>query len=391
MKYDDLVKIAHQADEAKTITLCQNLIQTASISGDELPIAHLAAEYLAHAGLQVELIKHEPRRASVLAVLKGSGEKPALLFSAHMDTVSPGEARWQHNPFAAEIAEGKIWGRGASDMKSGMAALMCAAKTLADCGLPRKGDLYLALSAGEETGLIGARALIEPLTNKGIHAAIIAEPSANELVIAEKGALWVQLITHGKTAHGSMPECGHNAIVMMLELLRELQQSAFVHTPHPLLGNFTHSLNVISGGIGTNVVPDLCTAAVDMRTVPGQDHHQIITQIQRLFQNLEKRLPSFKADIRVLNNCPPLSIAEDNPFVQLIAQAAQTITAKAVQPRGVRFFSDGAALIPALQIPWVIIGPGPAELAHQPDEYVEIEKLVQATRIYTLSAAQYLL
>ena len=391
MKLDDFVKIAHQADEAKTITLCQNLIQTMSISGDELPIARLAAEYLAHAGLQVELIEHEPRHASVLAVLEGSGEKPALLFSAHMDTVSPGEARWQHDPFAAEIAEGKIWGRGASDMKSGMAALMCAAETLANCGMPRKGDLYLALSAGEETGLVGARALIEPLANKGIQAALIAEPSTNELVIAEKGALWLQLITHGKTAHGSMPECGHNAIVMMLELLQELQQSAFDHNPHPLLGNFTHSLNVISGGVGTNVVPDLCTAAVDMRTVPGQDHHQIIAQIQYLFQKLEKRLPGFKADIGVLNDCPPLSVAEDNPFVQLAAQAAQIITAKVVRPRGVRFFSDAAALIPALQIPWVIIGPGTAELAHQPDEYVEIEKLVQAARIYTLLAAQYLL
>lgn len=223
-----------------------------------------------------------------------------------------------------------------------------------------------------------------------VRAVVVGEPSSNELYIAEKGALWIRLATHGKTAHGSMPELGRNAVTMMVALLSELDCLHIPYVEHPLLGGFTRSINTLSGGVKTNVVPDRCEATIDMRTVPGQDHSGILSKIQELIRRLEAKVPGFRASVEVMNDRAPVTTALDHPIVSIFAEIITRVTGQSPRVKGARYYTDAAVLVPAVKASMVIVGPGEAALAHQPDEYVEVCRLVEATKIYLLASLKLL-
>ncbi len=383
-------KLEEENDEV--VRLCRHLITLRSDNppGNELNIAAYVLEYLQRAGLQGELIAHNSQRASLIARLPGKGNKKSLLFSAHFDTVPVGAETWVHAPFAAEISEGKIWGRGACDMKGGMAAMMVAAKNLAQSGQP-EGDLVLAFSAGEEVDMLGAKTLVKRPEFNNLQGILVSEPTNNELIIAEKGILWIEITTHGKTAHGSMPEFGRNAIRMMLAVINELDRQDFPYTAHPLLGEFSRSLNTLHGGLQTNVIPDQCKVSFDMRTVPGQNHAEIIQKFEAILQKLSAEIPDFSASLRVTQEGVPLATSPDETLVKTFAEVIQNVTGQLPEPKGVRYFTDAAIYVPKVNAPLVICGPGLTELAHQPEEYVEIKKLIQSAQIYTLIAERLLM
>jgi succinyl-diaminopimelate desuccinylase len=378
--------------ELEVVRFCQELVRIKSVNppGDELAIAEVVASFLKKAGLEVDLVKHTPTRASVLARLKGSGQKPSLLYNGHLDTVPVGTEKWIHDPYGAEIVEGKIWGLGSSDMKGGVAVLMVAAKALSKARLPLRGDLIIAATAGEEEDSLGANALAAQRDLGPVQAVVIPEPSSNDIYVAEKGALWLELATHGKTSHGSMPEMGRNAITMMVTLIKELGKINIPYKEHPLLGGFTQSVNTITGGVKTNVVPDHCVVTVDMRTVPGQDHQAILRQVEDLMAALRQRIPDFNATARITNDRPPLETSPNEPVVQSFLDVVAEVTGERPVLKGVRYYTDAVAFVPVLKAPMIICGPGKAKLAHQPNEYVEVSKLIEAAKIYTLAAAKLL-
>jgi succinyl-diaminopimelate desuccinylase len=389
MEKKDLLSFVKETDVVK---FCQELVRIKSVNppGDELQAAEYVASVLKKLGLEVELIKHSPTRASVLARLKSSRKKPGLLYNGHLDTVPVGAEEWIHEPFRADVAEGKIWGRGTADMKGGLAVIMVAAKALAEARVPLQGDLILAATAGEEADSLGATALAARPDLGPVQAVVIPEPSYNDLCVAEKGVFWLELTTQGKTAHGSMPEMGRNAVMMMVTLINELGKMSFPYKEHPLLGGFSQSINTIVGGVKTNVVPDYCAVTVDMRTVPGQDHRAILRQVEDLIADLSRRLPDFKALVKVTNDRAPVETSPDEPVVQSFADVVAEVAGERPIPKGVRYYTDAVAFVPVLRAPMIICGPGDAKLAHQPNEYVEVSKLVQAARIYTLAAAKLL-
>jgi succinyl-diaminopimelate desuccinylase len=378
--------------EADVIRFCQDLVRIKSVNppGDELLAAQYVASTLKKAGLEVELVNHSETRASVLARLRSAPKKPGLLLNGHLDTVPVGSGKWEHDPFQADMAEDRIWGRGAADMKGGLAALMAAAKALSEGTISLQGDLIIAATAGEETDSLGAAAIAARPDLGPVQAVVIPEPSYNDLYIAEKGALWLELSTQGKTAHGSMPELGQNAIMMMVRLINELKKLTIPFKEHPLLGGFSQSVNTIAGGLKTNVVPDQCVVTVDMRTVPGQDHRAIVQQIEDLIADLSRRVPGFKASVSVINDRIPIETSPEEPVVQSFADVVAEVTGQRPVPKGVRYYTDAVAFVPALKIPMIICGPGDARLAHQPDEHVEVAKLIEAARIYTLAALSLL-
>jgi succinyl-diaminopimelate desuccinylase len=389
----DEEKLLAAVQEKEAVAFCRDLVRTRSVNppGEELEAADYVASALRKTGWEVDLVGHGPARASVLARLKGSGGKSALLYNGHLDTVPVGAEKWTHDPFGAEIAGGKIWGRGASDMKGGLAAMMAAGKALAEAKMSLRGDLLLAATAGEEVDSLGAKA-IAALPDLGpVQAVVISEPSSNELFIAEKGALWLELTTYGKTAHGSMPEEGRNAVMMMVRLVDELEKLAIPYRQHPLLGGFTRSVNTIAGGVKTNVVPDSCTATIDMRTVPGQDHQRIVKQVETLIADLRRRVPEFQASLKVTNDNSPVETSPEESIVRVFASVLNDITGSEPTPKGVAYYSDAVAFGPVLKAPMILCGPGEARLAHQPNEYVEIAKLVESARIFALAAARILL
>jgi succinyl-diaminopimelate desuccinylase len=326
-----------------------------------------------------------------LARLKGFGKKPAVLYNGHLDTVPVGSEKWIYDPFEGVVSEGKIWGRGTADMKGGLVSLIVAAKALAEARVPLQGDLIIAATAGEEADSLGATAVASRSDLGPVQAIVIPEPSYNDVYVAEKGAFWLEITTQGKTAHGSMPEMGRNAVIMMMALIHELEKMTFPYKEHQLLGGFSQSINTIMGGVKTNVVPDQCVITVDMRTVPGQDHRSILKQVEELIAGLSRVIPDFKASVKVTNDRAPVETSPNEPAVQTFADIVAEVAGERPVPKGVRYYTDAVAFVPVLKAPMIICGPGDAKLAHQPNEHVEISKLVQAARIYTLAAAKLLL
>jgi len=380
-------------DETDLVELCQKLVQINSVNppGNELVIATYIKDFLEKCGIEAELVHHDPERASVLAVIKGSGEVDPVIFSAHIDTVPIGDQPWIAGPFSGDIIDGKLYGRGSSDMKGGLAAMMIAVRKLMEAKTQLKGDLVLAFSAGEENNFLGAYALAPYDALKRAQVLLVSEPSSNQLALAEKGGFWLKVVTHGKTAHGSRPEQGRNAIMMMLQFLQAFMALDIKSGTHPLLGQFTRSINVINGGMKTNVVPDSCTVEIDMRTIGGQDHQQILKQVQDLIAHLENENPGFKGEASALSvNTKPVVTDENHPAVVQFKKILERETSVDTTPIGMYYGTDAAVYVPLYGYPMIICGPGRAELAHQPNEFIDIDKLIEAARLYTLAAVEWL-
>ncbi|MGE3539184.1 MAG: M20 family metallopeptidase [Candidatus Tectimicrobiota bacterium] len=375
-------------DDTALVQLTCDLVRIRSINppGDEAAVALRIAERLQNAGMFAEVVPHnEPERASVVGGLRGSGERPAWLFSGHLDTVPAGD-NWQHEMLAADISDGKIWGLGTTDMKSGVAAMLIAMEAIKKTGVRLKGDLLFAGTAGEEVDSMGAQRLVAQQKLSNVGFMVIGEPTTNRVFTAEKGVLWIALHTKGQTAHGSMPHLGVNAIMHMSKLLQALTAAHIPYEKHPLMGDFTMNVATITGGVKTNVVPDTCHVTIDTRTVIGQDHQQILDTVRQIVDQLCAEDLTFHADVHTITERIPLEIPFDHPEVQSFIRVRDRVTGQASTPMAATYATDGSVFVPAYNAPMVICGPGLPEKAHQPNEYVEIAKLTEAARIYTLAA-----
>jgi succinyl-diaminopimelate desuccinylase len=379
-------------DMEGTIHFLQKLLQVKSANppGEEIEAARRVAAWMKRWGLEAEVISIQGKRANALGRLPGEGKKPPLLFSGHLDTVPPGESPWKFDPYSGKIVGDKIYGRGASDMKGGLVAMIAAAGALAKAKAPLAGDLLIGATADEEAGTLGARHLVESGAISRVSGVLIGEPSDLSVYIAEKGAFWLEIVTRGKTAHGAMPDLGINAILQMNKVLARLSRLKFEYRRHPLLGKPTLNIGTIVGGIKTNVVPDACKITIDIRTVPGQSHKTILKQVQDVLEELSKKDSTFQGEVRIVSDLPALETPPQDPLVKVALRASRAVTGQPQKPRGVMYYTDGVAFVPKLKIPMVICGPGKAGLAHQPDEYVEIPKVHAAARIYSQIAMEML-
>ncbi len=301
-----------------------------------------------------------------------------------------GSEVWQHDPFGGELVDGQVWGRGSVDMKGGLAAMMVAARVLGEGKAALRGDLVLALTAGEEVNSLGAIALAQRPDLGPVQAVIVGEPSNNRVNIAEKGALWLEIVTRGRTAHGSVPHMGRNAVLMMLAVLTELDRLEVPFTPHPSLGGYTRSINTLQGGVKTNVVPDYCVATVDQRTVPGQDHAAIVEQVRELVARVGQSIPDFQCEVKVINDRQAVVTEADDPVVLRFLDLSARVTGQPHQPGILPGYTDGAAFVPVLKAPMIIIGPGEPLLSHQTNEFNEVSQLCDAAQIFTLAALEFL-
>jgi succinyl-diaminopimelate desuccinylase len=363
---------------------CVN-IKTANPPGDEARLTDVLAERLRTAGLAAETHILAPGRANLLARLPGTGERPALILSGHTDTVGPGAVPWQNDPWSGRIVGDRIYGLGTCDMKSGLAAMAMAMILLRRASVRLRGDLVLAASAGEEVDGLGALAFVASGAVSGAGAMVVGEPTGGEVAVAHKGGALLVFTTSGRTAHGSMPEQGVNAIVRMQQVIGRLQTVRFPGPSHPLLGTPTLSINTIRGGDAVNVVPDRCSIHVDMRTVPGQDHDRLVESVRAAVDGL-----GFPVDVAVAASLPPVETDPGLPIVQTALDVAARISGQSKFAAALPYGTDASIYQPALGIPVIIYGPGEARLAHQPDEWVAVPKYQDAIRFYVALAQAYL-
>ena len=379
-------------DEA--VSLLQRILQadTTNPPGNELEAAQILDDFFRTHGIETEVDEFLSGRANLLARLPGEGrDRPSLMLCGHMDVVPAGGSAWDADPFAAELRDGKIYGRGASDMKSGLVAMAVALANLKQEGTPLPGDVLFAATAGEEVDCRGARRFVERGVFEGVGAVVIAEPTRGDVIPAHKGALWVEITTRGKSAHGSAPEAGTNAIEHMHHVLGELLQNfRFEVDPDPALGAPTLSVDRIDGGVAVNVVPDECRLQIDIRTVPAQEHGELLQDIEQRIDSLRDDLPDLTYEIEVMQERLAVNTPEDERIAQVAEGLREEIYDSPSSRAGASYYTDASVLVesyPDLGV--VLYGPGDDRLAHQPNECVDVESFARSIRFYEQIAARY--
>jgi succinyl-diaminopimelate desuccinylase len=359
--------------------LLKQLIQTSPTSQQgEIHTAKTLENRLSTVGIETYIDCWNAKNANFFARISGIGKKPALLFAGHLDVVPQGLETWQFGPFDGLEKDGKICGRGSTDMLGGLAAVAEAMAEIKQAGTQLAGDIIFSATAGEETDSRGVMRFLETDgKNIGPLAGIIVpEPTGMTIMRAHRGILWLEITTAGKTAHGSMPQLGINAIEKMMAFLAAFKTYQIPHQPHPLLGGCSVSVNTIAGGQATNVVPDQCSVQIDIRTLPGQSHEAIIRDVQRIFEQLGRQDKNFKATLQVIRSVGALETPADAPFLKAVCKAVGTDEVKAVG-----FTTDGPWFA-KLNAPVIIFGPGNPQMCHKPNEYIEVEQLHSAKEAF---------
>ncbi|RYL92548.1 M20 family peptidase [Sporolactobacillus sp. THM7-4] len=391
----EMHQLVNAIDKDQALSFLQSLVRINSVNppGNERLMAELITETFAQNGLTAKQYSLDADRKNVLLMLKGTDlsqdqRRRSLVLSGHLDTVPVGNAKWQEDPWGAHIKDGKLYGRGSSDMKSGVAAMILAINAIAKSGIKLKGDLSFLGTAGEEVDGRGARLAIHDGTISGATALVIGEPTNNQLFIAHKGVLWLEITINGKTAHAGWPDKGINAISAMHHFVNELEKFQPVHDK--ILGNSTINLGLINGGIAPNMVADTCRLTIDCRTVPGLDAERIYQHAEEILITLSENL-NISYSLRIINNMHFVSTPQENPFIQLSAKVFKESFEADVRFGGANYYSDGSLFTKGNEhLPILIFGPGNPDQAHQPNEWVSLDQYYAAIRYYAMLAIRYL-
>jgi acetylornithine deacetylase len=360
-----------------TIDLLRDLVAINSVNpslvvggAGEQEVAQRVADELRSFGLDVEQNEVTPGRPNVIGLLEGKAPGRSLMLCGHLDTVG---VAGMEAPFDPVQRNGRLYGRGAQDMKGGLAAMIAAAGTLAKSGGLARGRLIVAGVVDEEYGSIGAEALVKRWK---ADAAIIGEPTDLIIATGHKGFSWVEITTRGRAAHGSRPQEGRDAIVRMgkilsgLEVLdRELQS----RPPHPILGTGSLHASLINGGRELSTYPDHCVLQMERRTITGESAETAIDEVERLLSELRREDTEFEASARLMFTRPPYEIAADHGLPQLLENRMATLGHQ-THRAGVTFWTD-AAILGHAGTPSVVFGPGGAGL-HGLEEYVLIDDVL---------------
>jgi acetylornithine deacetylase len=335
-------------------------------------------------GLEVRTLEPEPGRISVLGTLRGTGGGKSLMLNAHYDTVG---VEGMEEAFSAAVRDGKMYGRGAYDMKGSLAAQMAAVKALVDAGVKTRGDVVVAAVADEEYGSIGTADVIRNIRTDG---AIVTEPTAVQICLAHKGYLWIEVETKGRAAHGSRFELGIDANMRMgwfLAELDKLERDLRARPPHPLVGPPSLHAAMMQGGDGLSTYAASSKLQIERRTVPGETEAQAVSELQQIVDRLAARDSSFKATVRPFFVRDPFEVSREAPVVRALARAAAKVLGRTPNYIGDTPWMD-AALLKAAGVETVVMGPGGGG-AHAAVEWVELESVAQMAAILMEAATDY--
>lgn len=353
--------------------LAQQLVRTDTVNppGGEEALAKRLAARLAAKGIPVEVLPFAPGRANLLARLPGRDTSaPALTLSGHFYTVAAGNQRWTREVLSGDIVGDRLHGRGASDMKGGVAAMVVAFENAA-ASYSGRGDILLALTGAEESGCQGAQALLPELNRIG--AVVVGEPTAGRVAVGHKGVLWLTLSTSGQTAHASAPEQGVNAIDRMTRLLSDFAQREISASSEGSLGRPTLTVTTVSGGVARNVVPDSCTAQLDIRLTDAFTRDDALEVVRAIADT------SAGTDVVIDLDLPSVLTPVHGSWVgELLHDLGLGATGKMTM----NYFTDASVFGPALGVPVILYGPGEPSQAHQPNEWCSVSRIEESVEVY---------
>ena len=404
-----LSQVLRKIDADEVVELTRSLVRIPSVyrPGDpeatEARVAAFVEAWLRREGFDVLIQPVAPGRPNVIGSLgeKRPGQK-SLLLEGHTDVVTEGDpAEWSHPPFGADLVDGRIYGRGTADMKSGLAAAMVAAAAFRRAGVALRGKLVVGALVDEEDGMIGVRHLCTTAVGRELDAAIICEPEDNELCLEQRGVVWARFRVRGKMAHGAMPEAGINPIACLGRLLaaapglerrlrKACEKSRYLRAP-------TVTPTIIQGPpprIGvpqSNVIPAVAETTFDIRLTPGIDDDRIRAELEAICREAAAGQPGIKVEWEPVNAFRlATKVDRSEALVGAMVRGVKQGARRAPRYGGVPGSTDGTILRMQLGIPIVTCGPGDRLIPHQVDEWVSADQIVEAAKIYVASALNYL-
>ena len=353
--------------------------------GEEKEVAEFIYEWLTRQGVEAYMVGSPfPQRPQVVAVVRGAAEGPVIALNGHMDVVPEGDpADWTKPPFEGVVEEGKLYGRGACDMKGALAVMMLLARDLK--GSLERGTLVLTFAIGEERGEPGTRhILLEELPRLGLKPdfGIVMEPTNLDVVVAHNGLVWVKIIVRGRSAHSSTPEKGVNAISSAARIINEIDRynaEVVSRVTHRLTGRPSLKATMIRGGVKENIIPDRCEIVLDYRVIPGKTIDEAVSEVKELAE--KAKLEGTTLEYEVIQYFEPAETDPSNPLITRLLEAAREVTGREVRVTGAPYGTDMRNFVNDAGIPAVVFGPGDVRQAHRPDEYVEIDQLVKSYNI----------
>jgi succinyl-diaminopimelate desuccinylase len=404
-----LARILEHIDPGELVELTSALVRIPSVyrpgepDGTEARVAMFVETWLRREGFEVEVQEVAPGRPNVLGSIgdRTPGTR-SLLLEGHTDVVTEGDpAHWSRPPYGGEAIDGRIYGRGAADMKGGLAAAMVAAAAFKRAGVAPRGRLVVGALVDEEGAMLGVRHLVTTPAGRELDAAIICEPEDNELCLEQRGVVWARVRARGRMAHGAMPEAGVNPIGCLGAILREAPRlerrlrrratrSRYLRPP-------TVTPTIIQGpppGVGlpqSNVIPAVAEMTLDIRLTSGVDVDAVRAELEQLCASAAEACPGAKVEWEPVT---PFRLAtrveRSDALVRSMVRGVRQATGRAARFGGVPGSTDGTVLRMELGIPIVTCGPGNRLIPHQVNEYVEVAQIVEAARIYAASALNYL-
>lgn len=355
-------------------------INTVNPSGNEKNLVDLILNLLKSDFVDMKVIDHGHNRASLVAKIQGKSPK-GIAFIGHIDTVPEGDGdKWEFPPFQGVVKDGFMYGRGTCDMKGGVTAMIIAAQYFIDNRINPPRDVYFCFTADEESGGMGIKAIRKSNILKDVTEVFICEPTGEKLGIAEKGAIWVNLKAKGKQCHGAMPNKGINAIENLMEFIDLVKSKVHKEHQHELLGPATFALTTIDGGVKTNIIPDFAEATLDIRTLPGVKNEDIIKMFNDLVEKFNHE-GNRKIEIEITNDREPLEISRNHEFVKKILDVYKDLNHER-EFTGILYYTDASQLIPYMDVPFIILGPGDETMPHQMDERIFIKSIDKMAEVY---------
>jgi acetylornithine deacetylase len=382
--------VLDRIDEGSLVELTTSLVRAAGQNppGDEAATVRVLSTAAAELGLDVVETAVEPDRNNVRITLEG-GTGPGLLLLGHTDVVPVGDG-WTVDPFGAAVHDGRIYGRGASDMKGGLAAALSALAALRGVGL--SGPVELAALVDEEESGKGIRAYVESVRRPFL-GCVTAEPTDLQTIIGARGASYLRVEIHGKACHAGNPDDGANAIYGAAAVVAEIERlhAELAKRPHPLLGPATWNVGRIDGGTGGSIVPAECVVVADRRLLPGESTDVVLDELRERVAGLGLADRGLTVDVAMPMDMPAFETPADSDLACATDAALTDAGGPGMPLGGWTGACDGGFVARDLGVPVVVLGPGSATTqAHRADESVAIEQLLVAARAYALTALRLL-
>ena len=351
--------------------------------GNEAAMVQYVEEFLQANKIEYERIPVEGNRCDIVARVRGKTRENSIIFTGHMDVVPVSDEerrRWNFDPFGAEIRDGVLYGRGSSDMKSGLTAALYAMAILQRRGIVPPTDIIFAATIDEENYMKGSKRLLYSPLFDGARSLVVCEPTDLKLCIKGKGRTWADVCVKGKTAHGSQVGAGDNAIYTAINLIEKIKRTELTGYSSAENGvSFWRTL-AIQAGVEPQVVPDTCVFTVDARLAVGHPIDAVWAQLDEVIAALHQEVPTAKVSYTVIDRRPSWTTAESDPLVRRCKTALEAVGLPYI-PDIFAGSTDGSVLVKQGLIP-VIIGPGDLAVVHRENEHIKLPQVYQAARLY---------